>query len=109
MASIDLQPYVIPSHFMCAIVNDDYTGLDDKEGEILSQFLQDLGDRYIFVAPCDEDSYFTRCHDLRDYGVLACDCMAVEIAFRPESAPDYDADDEICNRYNNITCGMLIA
>jgi hypothetical protein len=35
--------------------------------------------------------------------------MAVEIAFRPEPEPDYDADDEICNRYNLITCGMLIA
>jgi hypothetical protein len=108
MAPIDLQPYVIPSHFMCAIVNDDYTGLDDKEEAIVSQFLQDLGDRYLFVAPCDEDSYFTKCHDMRHYGVLACDCMAVEIAFQPESAPDYDADDEVCNRYNNITCGMLI-
>ena len=105
---IDLQPYVIPSHFMSAIVNDDYTGLDDKEGAIVSQFLQDLGDRYLFVAPCDEDSYFTRCHDLRDYGILACDCMAIEIAFSPESEPDYDADDEICNRYNSIVLETFV-
>jgi hypothetical protein len=107
-ATIDLQPYVIPSHFMCAIVNDDYTGLDDKEEAIVSQFLEDLGDRYLFVAPSDEDNYFTRCHDFRDYGILACDCVAVEIAFRPESEPDYDADDAICNRYNSTVCGMLL-
>ena len=94
---------------MCAIVNDDYTGLDDKEEAIVTEFLKDLGDRYLFIAPSDQDEYFTRCHDFREYGILACDCMAVDVAFRPESAPDYDADDEICNRYNSITCGMLIA
>jgi hypothetical protein len=109
MANLDLQPYVIPAHFLCAIVNDDYTGLDDNEDAIVRQFLQDLGDRYLFVAPGDGDSYFTRCHDLREYGILACDCVEVEIAFQPESEPNYDADDEICNRYNSIVCGMLLA
>ena len=107
-ATIDLQPYVIPAHFICAIVNDDYTGLDDNEETIVKQFLKDLGDRYLFVVPDVEDNYFTRCHDFRDYGILATDCVAVEIAFKPESEPDYDADDAICNRYNSIVCGMLL-
>lgn len=106
--SIKLETYVIPSHFVCAIVNDDYTRLDDKEEAIVQQFLEDLGDRYLFTAPSEEDSYFTRCHDMREYGILACDCIEVEIAFKPESEPDYDADDAICNRYNSIVCGMLL-
>jgi hypothetical protein len=106
---IDLQPYVIPSHFLCAIVNGDYAGLEDKEEEIVKQFLEDLGERYMFTSPTDQDDYFTRCHDFREYGILACDCIEVEIAFQPESEPDYDQDAADCERYNNITCGMLIA
>ena len=42
---IDLQPYVIPTHFLCAILNDDYTGLEDNEEAIVRQFLKDLGPR----------------------------------------------------------------
>jgi hypothetical protein len=105
---IDLQPYVIPSHFLCAIVNDDYTGLEDNEEAIVKQFLEDLGPRYMFISLTDEDSYFTRCHDFREYGILAGDCMAVEIAFEPESEPDYDQDAADCDRYNSIVCGMLL-
>jgi len=100
MTVLDLQPYVIPSHWICALVNDDFTGLDDKEDAIVRQFIADLGKRYLFTVPDDEDSYFTRCHDARQYGILACDCMAVQMAFSPEPEPDYDADDAICNRYN---------
>jgi len=96
---IDLQPYVIPTHFLCAVVNDDYTGLEDNEE----------GPRYMFISLTDEDSYFTRCHDLREYGILACDCMAVEIAFEPESEPDFYKDEDAdCDRYNSIVCGMLL-
>jgi hypothetical protein len=106
---IDLQSYVIPTHFVCAIVNDDCTGLGDKEEVIVKQFLENLGERYIFTSPTDQDEYFTRCHDFRDYGILACDCIEVEIAFQPESEPDYDADDAICNRYNSAVCAMLLS
>ena len=99
MTDLDFQPYVIPSQWICALVNEDFTG---KEGAIVRQFITDLGKRYLFTVPDDDDSYFTRCHDARDYGVLACDCVAVQIAFSPEPEPDYDADDAICNRYNSM-------
>jgi hypothetical protein len=106
---IDLQSYVIPTHFVCAIVNDDYTGLEDKEEAIVKQFLEDLGERYMFASPSDQDDYFTRCHDFREYGILACDCVEVEIAFKPESEPDfYKDEDAYCDRYNSIVCGMLL-
>lgn len=108
MTALDLQPYVIPSHWICPLVNDDFTGVDDNEEEIIRQFLLDLGERYLFTVPEDEDSYFTRCHDARDYGVLACDCMEVQIAFSPESEPDYDSDDAICNRYNSIVLETFV-
>ena len=101
MTALDLQPYVIPSQWICALVNDDFTGLDEKEDAIVRQFITDLGKRYLFTVP-DDDSYFTRCHDARQYGILACDCVAAQIAFSPEPEPDYDADDAICNRYNSI-------
>ena len=108
MTDLDFQPYVIPSQWICALVNDDLTGLDDKEGAIVRQFITDLGKRYLFTVPDDEDSYFTRCHDARQYGVTACDCMAVQIAFTPEPEPDYDADDAICNRYNSIVLETFV-
>ena len=105
--NIDL--YVIPTHFVCAIVNDDYTGLDDKEEAIVKQFLEDLGERYMFTSPSDQDEYFTRCHDFREYGILACDCIEVEIAFKPEFEPDFYKDEDAdCDRYNSIVCGMLL-
>lgn len=108
MTALDLQPYVIPSHWIYALVNDDFTGVDDTEEAIIRQFLLDFGERYLFTVPGDEDSYFTRCHDARDYGVLACDCMEVQIAFSPESEPDYDSDDAICNRYNSIVLETFV-
>lgn len=108
MTALDLQPYVIPSHWICALVNDDFTGVDDTEEAIIRQFLLDLGERYLFTVPEDEDSYFTRCHDARDYGVLACDCMVVQIAFSGEPEPDYDSDDAICNRYNSIVLETFV-
>jgi hypothetical protein len=106
--AIDLQPYVIPAHWICALVNDDFTGLDDAEDSIVRRFISDLGSRYLFVSPSDDDSYFTRCHDARDYGIPACDCMAVEIAFEPEPEPDYDADDAICNLYNSTVLESFV-
>ena len=106
---IDLQSYVIPTHFLCAILNDDYTGLENNDEAIVKQFLKDLGPRYMFISLTDEDSYFTRCHDFREYGILAGDCMAVEIAFKPESEPDFYKDEDAdCDRYNSIVCGMLL-
>ena len=107
-AAFDLQSYVIPSHWICALVNDDFTGVDDSEDAIIRQFIADLGDRYLFTVPEDSDSYFTRCHDAREYGILACDCVEVQIAFKPESEPDYDADDAICNRYNSMVLEMFV-
>ena len=82
---IDLQSYVIPTHFICAIVNDDYSGLDDNEHLIIINFIKDLGEKYLFTAPCDGEEYFTRCHDLREYGILASDCIEVEIAFKVQT------------------------
>ena len=105
---IDLQPYVIPEPWLCALVNDDYSGIADNEEAIIRQFIADLGDRYLFTVPNDGDSFFTRCHDARDYGVLACDCVEIEVAFQAESEPDYDADDEICNRYNSMVLDMFV-
>ena len=108
MSALDFQPYVVPSHWVCALVNDDFTGVSDDEDAMIRQFIKDLGSRYLFIVPDDEDVYFTRCHDARDYGIPACDCMAVRIAFEPEPEPDYDADDAICNRYNSIVLESFV-
>ena len=109
MANLNLQPYVLPSHWMSAVVNDDYSGIEDAEVSIIQAFLNDLGPLFCFVAPCDGESYFTRCHDAREYGIQACECAEVDIAFEAESEPDYDKDDEICSRYNSAVCAMLLS
>ena len=109
MANLNLQPYVLPSHWMCAVVNDDYTGIEDAEVSIIQAFLNDLGPLFCFVAPCDSETYFTRCHDARQYNIQACECAEVDIAFEAEAEPDYDKDDEICSRYNSAVCAMLLS
>jgi hypothetical protein len=105
---INQEPYTVPSHWLCALVNDDYSGIADNEEAIIRQFIADLGDRYLFTVPNDGESFFTRCHDARDYGVLACDCVEIQVAFEAESEPDYDADDAICNRYSSMVLDMFV-
>lgn len=65
--------YTLPEFWASALINDDATGLSDEEHEQLNEWL--LAYAPGFCVSVSDDREFTRWHDARDYGVLACDCL----------------------------------
>lgn len=65
--------YLLPAHWASALINDDWTGLDDDQAGEAQVFLdaEDLGP----ATSCDGDPVFARYHDAEPYGVLPCICM----------------------------------
>jgi hypothetical protein len=51
----DYYDYWIGEHLASAIINDDYTGLDDEEEEQLNEFLTGFTDGYWTVDSTEED------------------------------------------------------
>jgi len=55
----------IASHYACAIVNDDYTGLDDAEERDLNGFLDHLqreyGTSYLELRDYETEGDYNRC------------------------------------------------
>ena len=70
--SIETTVYTLPSHWACALINDDQTGLEVDDIVQLNQFMRGEG----LGAPLDisEEGHFCVFHDARGYGVLPCDC-----------------------------------
>jgi hypothetical protein len=73
----------LPAHWLPALVNDDTSGLDDREAAAFSRWLydttMDLG--YPIVADYDEEPHFARWHDAAEYGVKACMCHDVRFVY----------------------------
>ncbi len=71
--------YIIPNHFLSALINSDETNLSDADSTALNNFIDvNLKERTHFHALGDiEDEGFIVFHDLRPFGVLACDCCTV--------------------------------
>lgn len=67
--------YLLPSHWACALINGDESGLDDDEQKALDLFVAYMVKRYgaCHCVDVGEDCGFTRYHDAEEYGVLACD------------------------------------
>ena len=67
----------IPSWALCAIINDDRTGLENEDVKLLDEWLEENG-YDIICPPNDEDEgYFTHCPA---FG-LACDvydCVCIK-------------------------------
>jgi hypothetical protein len=74
----------LPAHWLPAIVNDDPTGLDEREHRALTRWMNDTcADCGTFhVGDVSEDTFFARYHDAADYGVLACECYDVDLCFQ---------------------------
>ena len=65
--------YKLPAHWASALINGDYTGLEERDEEQLTRVIagEDLPDP---IGVSDEPE-FLKYHDARPYGVLACDCL----------------------------------
>lgn len=66
MKFIKLNTWKIPFHFSYAIVNNDWSGLDEKEVNILKNFLDNniIGDLHI----TDNNAFFSWTNDVTNFG-----------------------------------------
>lgn len=70
---MNLYEFTLPDHWASALINDDWTGIEDPEEE--KCILQFLGDNPGLVCvDVRDDSSFVKYHDAADYGVLASNC-----------------------------------
>jgi len=78
--------YVLPAHWLCALINDDYSGLEEHDIDAIEAFYQAESAEYgMFRCLCpvdDKGRGFMRYHDAWDYGIGSCD--TVTIAFQVE-------------------------
>ena len=58
---MDYYDYTIGQHFLTAIINDDYTGLDDEEHALLNSWLEDNEMRASHWTTDGESSDLSRC------------------------------------------------
>ena len=67
------ETFLLPTFFASALINLDYTGLNDEEEQCLDQwfFHNALGKSCINMG---EEVGFVKYHDMSDVGVLAADC-----------------------------------
>ena len=78
--------YVLPEHWLPAIVNDDYAELNESEQEQLLRFMRHSvechGHFRCLGATKETGEGIQWRHDATPYGVLACECW--EVAFDVE-------------------------
>jgi hypothetical protein len=75
---IDHCEYTIAEHFAAAIINDDYSGLDDSEESNLREWLNDNEKPYSHWDIQDDDRHFARC----EITGLMADCITMRQYFR---------------------------
>ena len=73
LSRFHLEDYTISDHLLCALINDDWTGLDDDEEKQLRLFLTHLPSNGHWSVPDDESS-FARCEVLN----LMSSCLTVQ-------------------------------
>lgn len=83
----------LPNFFGSALVNGDYSGLEEEDikalDDLIDYWSNDL-DFSVIDVPSDENAYieshFMTYHDARNFGVLACDCWEYQILIKPQSS-----------------------
>lgn len=67
------ETFLLPTHWASALINLDYTGLDDADEQCLDQWMfhNAYGKSAVNVS---EATQFAKYHDAADVGVLPCEC-----------------------------------
>jgi hypothetical protein len=71
--------YTLPEHWACALINGDYSGLDDEESELVDLWLESTSEERgegHWEIPEFELAGFTNDHDASPV-VLACNCLDI--------------------------------
>ena len=65
--------YKLPAQWASALINGDWSGLEEREEEQLTRVIAGEG----LPDPFDvsDEPEFLKYHDAQPYGVLACDCL----------------------------------
>ena len=72
MATIDTTTYTLPEFWASALINDDYTGLEDMDAALLNEWLDEYQPG--FCVGCTDSAEFTPWHDATTK-VGAADCL----------------------------------
>jgi hypothetical protein len=65
--------YTLPAHWAPALVNGDFTGMEDDDEEALMRVV--AGENLPDPLSVNDEPEFVKYHDAQPYGVLACDCL----------------------------------
>jgi hypothetical protein len=67
--------FILPSHWACALVNGDFSGLEDNEAEDLEAWQSEASAAgFGFCVDVSAESFFCTGNDARAF-VLPCDCL----------------------------------
>lgn len=84
----DSMEYSLPAHWLPALINADYSGLDDEENEQLTAFtrsevggMRQQGWQFGHWAYGEDEPSFDPFHDARFTGCLPADCQPVTAHF----------------------------
>jgi len=80
---VELRDYTIAKHFLCALINGDYTGLSDEEETRFNDWLDCVSEPgpHHWNAPSDCETDFRRCEILDLYA----DCVTVtQVIYRQQ-------------------------
>ena len=67
--------YQLPVHWAPALINDDWTGLEEHDEEQIMSFLfNELAGEGACITLDEKESFFMKHPDAKPYGCLACDC-----------------------------------
>lgn len=70
---METSTYKLPAHWASALMNGDYTGLNEQDEEQLMRVI--AGEDLCDPVDCSDEPEFMKYHDAQPYGVLACDCL----------------------------------
>ena len=73
----EAKTFSVPEHWLPALVNDDESGLDDRDCKQLQAFCKDELSGGWHVTSYSDEGDFRKYHDAIGYGVLACNAVDV--------------------------------
>lgn len=78
LSPFEFRQYTIGSHFVSAIINNDYSGLEDHEVFTLNRFLSNQVGEFWTLDPDNEQTNFAMC----EVGEVMSDCTTLLLAVR---------------------------
>lgn len=70
---METSTYKLPAHWASALINGDFSGLEEEDEEQLMRVI--AGEGLPDPIGCSTEPEFMKYHDAEPYGVLACDCL----------------------------------